>query len=404
MCVVHAPAVCKYVALSCIDTDKSYQLNMDTYKTLCKPNALLAQDVPRTFADAIDVTRLFSCRYLWVEALCIVQDGDDKRQQLQQKGRIFEASSLVIISADGLDPEWGLTGASPRSPRAARQTLGRVGGFRWAVMSPPLHVAMDDMPWSEDGDLYTGVLLSKRVLVFTPTQVYYRCKLVSYSEDTHFIKGVRRQAPDRDSIKDHPLYQASGRHWLKEQRDFRLPQHWFSYAPLVEDYSPRRHANVADVLKAIQPVLSGMTSPRMETYICALPTTILEWALMWQPVGEIPRRPCSARGFPFPSWSWIGWIGATKMPHYDFHPTSTEPAISGSFMFLTPAPSARREEPEDLVDRTNDYVADEVHRDLLPFRPEAVPISQEMPFQATRWVAWDRVPDVLSGSNPFYNE
>ena len=39
-------------------------------------------DLPKTFRDAVTLTRLLSIRYLWVDAICIVQD-DPKEWALE---------------------------------------------------------------------------------------------------------------------------------------------------------------------------------------------------------------------------------------------------------------------------------------------------------------------------------
>jgi len=416
MCVVHAPQACAFFALSYVKgTAPFLNLNMDTYSRLSKPDALEAHDVPRTFADAIMIAQFFSCKFLWIESLCIVQDGDDKREQMRRISDVFEASTLTIISADGIDPHHGLTGSGPSSPRASRQTVRDIGGLQFAVMAPKLTTAMARLPWAQDGWRYQEAMFSKRVLVFTPLQMYYACKLTSFSEDLCFVKLRERARRPRNMREMHPLYCASDRHFLLEQREFRLPQHWFSYAPLVHDYSCRRFVNEADVLQAVASVLRAMTSPRMEKYIAALPTTIFEYALLWQSLEPATRRPCPKSGYPFPTWSWLGWTGASRLPHFYVAPSNIYPVVS-SWMFLTPSPSRRREEPEveddwegpnaedEAKDQVREFTEDEVHRTLLPFRPEATPIDQEMPFQPTRWTTWDRIPQALQETNPFFSD
>jgi len=384
---------------------------MDTYARLTKRNALDSQDVPRTFADAIVVTRFFGCQFLWIDSLCIVQDGDDKREQIRRTADVFAASSLTIISADGDSPQYGLTGATPASPRASRQTIRDVGGLQFAVMTPDLPAVMAGLPWSKDGWRYQEAMFAKRVLVFTPSQVYYACKLKSFSEDMHFIPGRRPPTSQSQSeIQRHPLYRVSNRHAMLERREFQLPQHWFSYAPLVQEFSGRGFLNEADVLQAISSVLKSMTSSRMEKYIAALPTSIFEYSLLWHALEPQQRRSCSRQGRPYPSWSWIGWKGASRLLHWSVVPGHLFPTIN-DWMFLTPAPSQRREEPETAGadeanegERVREYGENEVHLTFLPYRPEPVPITQEMPFQPTRWMVWDKIAQALRDTNPFFSD
>jgi len=53
--------------------------------------------LPRTFQDAVTVTRILGFRYLWIDALCIIQDDADAwRLQSANMGSIFKLASMTI--------------------------------------------------------------------------------------------------------------------------------------------------------------------------------------------------------------------------------------------------------------------------------------------------------------------
>lgn len=55
------------------------------------------QHLPSTFRDAVTVTRMLGIRYLWIDALCILQDDQkDWLDQSSNMGSIFKNSSLTI--------------------------------------------------------------------------------------------------------------------------------------------------------------------------------------------------------------------------------------------------------------------------------------------------------------------
>jgi hypothetical protein len=58
---------------------------------------LETQSLPQTFQDAITVTHLLGIRYLWIDALCIIQDDhQDWVDQAAAMGSIYQHSLVTI--------------------------------------------------------------------------------------------------------------------------------------------------------------------------------------------------------------------------------------------------------------------------------------------------------------------
>lgn len=72
----------RYVALSYVWGKEPFlRLQRENRDTLM--DAIFLQDLPRTIRDAVQVTRAFDIRYLWVDSLCILQNSDtDKALQI----------------------------------------------------------------------------------------------------------------------------------------------------------------------------------------------------------------------------------------------------------------------------------------------------------------------------------
>jgi hypothetical protein len=70
------PPVSPYITLShCWGGTRPLQL---TRQTASQPQpAFLIQDMPRTFQDALQVSKSLAIQYLWIDSLCIIQDEDD---------------------------------------------------------------------------------------------------------------------------------------------------------------------------------------------------------------------------------------------------------------------------------------------------------------------------------------
>jgi Heterokaryon incompatibility protein (HET) len=63
-------------------------------EALC--SGILVQDLPQTIQDAIEVTRRLGIRYLWVDALCIIQDSiTDKENEIRNMGLVYKNATEV---------------------------------------------------------------------------------------------------------------------------------------------------------------------------------------------------------------------------------------------------------------------------------------------------------------------
>jgi hypothetical protein len=57
--------------------------------------------LPLTIQDAVLVTRDLGLHYLWIDALCIIQDNEnDKMHEIEQMGKIYKRSTVTIAAAN----------------------------------------------------------------------------------------------------------------------------------------------------------------------------------------------------------------------------------------------------------------------------------------------------------------
>ena len=93
------------------------------FKTLSRENRnVLAEGVyidqlPQTFRDAIQVAGKLGISYLWIDALCIIQDDqDDWSRESVTMAKIY-TYSVVNISAAASDHAGGRLPSQQRDPR-----------------------------------------------------------------------------------------------------------------------------------------------------------------------------------------------------------------------------------------------------------------------------------------------
>ena len=121
-CVVAAPLGCKYLALSYCwgDVSKKEHLELTTANfAQLHTRGELSMDnvrVPATIRDAIYLTECLDYNYLWVDALCIVQDNSaEKEVQLNLMDQLYKSATQTIVAAAGGDVWSGLPGVLPGS-------------------------------------------------------------------------------------------------------------------------------------------------------------------------------------------------------------------------------------------------------------------------------------------------
>jgi hypothetical protein len=71
------------------------QANIDGYL-----KSLNLSSLSKTIQDPIKVTRMLHLRYLWIDALCIIQDSpEDKRREMAYMGMIYKNATVTIAAA-----------------------------------------------------------------------------------------------------------------------------------------------------------------------------------------------------------------------------------------------------------------------------------------------------------------
>jgi len=91
----------RYLALSYVwGPWRQFCLSKENHGDLRAPHGLKDDKMPTTIKDAFDVVTRLGERYLWVDRLCIlVDDGQDKLEQMSNMDLIYSAAVLTIVNA-----------------------------------------------------------------------------------------------------------------------------------------------------------------------------------------------------------------------------------------------------------------------------------------------------------------
>ncbi|KAF7915185.1 uncharacterized protein EAE98_011270 [Botrytis deweyae] len=275
------------------------------------PGSLTTQSIPQTILDAIEITGRFGIRYLWVDALCIVQDDlESKMHEINRMHIIYAQAEMTIVAATGDGANSGLLDIDPIFTDAETHLINNI---RFTVNSMELRDVIEFSTWFTRGWTFQELVFSKRILYFTTERTYYSCEEGSWSEDFPLLILDINENGDTDEI-ENIFYDES----LKTGFDFRNKLDPFeNYMAMVSKMSARQFTQESDCLNACRGFYTGLLLKGLGGSVCGIPAICFEFALAWQPEGNLTRRESqdlSSGNFPFPTWSWAGWKGQIEYP------------------------------------------------------------------------------------------
>ena len=199
-------------------------------------NGFSLSELPATFRDAILFTRLLRIRYLWIDALCIVQDdiGDWNRHAVLMHS-IFGNAVLSLAALDSPDSNAGfLTTREDHS--IVFDIHDTTVGVRARLL--PTGDAINCSILETRAWCFQERLLPPAVLHFGRAQLYWECLGAEASESLYEFEMVNQST--------HPLQR------LNTQQDPDSESWHKTWLGLVEQYSERLITRPGDRLPALR--------------------------------------------------------------------------------------------------------------------------------------------------------
>lgn len=90
----------RYAALSYARGDASciMAVQTSTENLMERKEGIDLTELPRAFRDAVAVCQALGIPYLWIDALCIVDDGEDRNRELLTMHKIFGQAEVTIAA------------------------------------------------------------------------------------------------------------------------------------------------------------------------------------------------------------------------------------------------------------------------------------------------------------------
>ncbi|CAG5174570.1 uncharacterized protein ALTATR162_LOCUS7815 [Alternaria atra] len=161
-------------------------------------------ELPKTFQEAILVTRELGLNYLWIDSLCIIQDSKaDWQLESAEMAGIYQSAFLTLAATSSPDSNGGLWVRSQSNTLTYAKVILRHDGKDYPVYvkERPVHwpaatetYVNQTFPLLTQGWVYQERLLSPRFLHFGKDELVWECLEESvcecggYSLD-HWTKG-----------------------------------------------------------------------------------------------------------------------------------------------------------------------------------------------------------------------
>jgi hypothetical protein len=286
MCLIVKQLPEQYAALSYVwgppdlDHMKLYQEDVET---MSKHKALRERwnRVPTTIKDAIKVCIECDIPYLWVDALCLIQNAPDLSLHLDKMTEIYDAAVMTIVAACGNSSWTGLSGVSKARPRSQKRVP--IGSMGLIEALPPLGVELEKTRWTQRGWTFQEHIFSKRCLIFLENRVVFQCNRGWIDESIDFDYCGRRLSEAK----------ASTRLSLPAEKDE------FYFLDFVECFCKLELTYDSDTLNACKGTMAWFERNGTR-FFWATPTNNMLGGLDFEAEG-LKRR------VDYPTWSWLGW-------------------------------------------------------------------------------------------------
>ncbi|KAK3365347.1 heterokaryon incompatibility protein-domain-containing protein [Lasiosphaeria ovina] len=251
-------------------------------------------ELPLTLKQAIDICGYLDLEYIWIDALCIIQDNpSDWAREAKKMATVYATSAVTIIAASSTSCHSGfltttrnlfIVNTPPHPPLRLVAQPGRLSGFYSEIHITSDHI--DKRGWTLQEEL-----LSTRYIKFTEDDVQWMC-----GSGTECICG---QPTARDKLR--PFLTTEYEEIQRQPRE-----EWLSIAAGLAN----RHFSVAtDKLQALSGLARMNESEMQSIYVAGIwkshmqpepNSTSTRTALAWK-VKDIGR---CYEAYVAPSFSW----------------------------------------------------------------------------------------------------
>lgn len=252
--------------------------------------------LPQTLRDAVKTTRDLGYQYLWVDALCIIQDDiHDKTREISAMADIYRGSTATIMAATSRSVDEGYLKNTRKLPRfitvPVELPTGTIGYIAIGHPCPWASFGWSLDPISRRGWTLQEFLLARRILYYGPYELLFHCQQLGF-------------APLSPSYIHYPRHDSPSSKELLCSLDRAEP-----WAELIRQYTYRTLTIYDDRPRAMVGIIEALERTWGDKCVfgCWL-ASFLEH-MTWYNVAGFHLHPSLRRSNRAPSWSWLSTDG-----------------------------------------------------------------------------------------------
>ncbi|KAK1248520.1 hypothetical protein MKX08_006740 [Trichoderma sp. CBMAI-0020] len=288
--------------------------------------------MPKAYQDTVHVARVLGVKYIWIDALCIIQDDrEDWEKESRMMAEIFQHSlaTLILLRTASCNEgflernpsikinyhnrQWGVRGSFflrhiPFSYLDAESAIRDYPSFS----NRPVSLELRHSPWQTRGWTFQEDMFSMRKLYFGQLMMYWDSLKpvdIMRTEDTIIDDRLNRLGKSGELSIVH-----SSEPWRGDY-DY---DGW--YYPML-NYCQKNLTYETDRLSAVSSYAKLVGSKSGDTYVAGLWKKDLHRGLLWK-IGRMQRRTfqtlmrqlSNPSEYIAPSWSWASH---NSMLHFD---------------------------------------------------------------------------------------
>ncbi|KAK4460412.1 heterokaryon incompatibility protein-domain-containing protein [Cladorrhinum samala] len=250
-------------------------------------------ELPKTFQDAVQVTRALQKQYLWIDALCIIQGPDgDWDTEAKTMADIFAGAYCTIAASSA-----GGWGDGFLKQQSAPRHIGGQDTLRTPTCTCNFDREVEEGALMKRAWVLQERVLSRRIIHFTAAHIFCECGDGVLCEQLIKRKPpVGKQYFLLDTKFPDRLYHAGF------ERNVDFVKFLFNkYSTSGLSYATDRDVAIYSLLGRMEKALR--TEVRYGIFDCFFGSL-----LMWKRTDENKTAPISYKD-PMPSWSWMAYPG-----------------------------------------------------------------------------------------------